>query len=35
MAFAQDYVEVADRIAEWYAKYPEGRITTELIVRVP
>jgi hypothetical protein len=31
MAFAQDYVEVADRIAEWYAKYPEGRITTELI----
>jgi hypothetical protein len=31
MAFAQDYVEVADRIAEWYAKYPEGRITTELV----
>jgi hypothetical protein len=31
MAFAQDYVEVADRIAEWYAKYPDGRITTELV----
>jgi hypothetical protein len=29
--FQTDYVEVADRIAEWYAKYPEGRITTELI----
>jgi hypothetical protein len=31
MAFAQDYVEVADRIAEWYARHPEGRITTELV----
>jgi hypothetical protein len=31
VTFAQDYVEVAERIAAWYAKYPDGRITTELV----
>jgi len=31
MAFAEGYVEVAERIAEWYKRHPEGRIVTELV----
>jgi hypothetical protein len=32
MAFdMKDYVEVADRIREWYAKFPDGRIVPDCI----
>jgi hypothetical protein len=31
MAFAADYIEVAERIAEWYRRWPQGRITCEVV----
>lgn len=31
MTFAEDYVEVAPRIVEWYARHPDGRIETSVI----
>lgn len=29
--FADDYIDVAQRIADFYAKYPDGRLTTEIV----
>jgi hypothetical protein len=31
MAFAEDYIEVAARIAEWHDRFSEGRIVPEVI----